>query len=44
MRIIAFEDDLVVMIRAESVGEVENKVNIEIGKIVSWARDNKIVS
>jgi hypothetical protein len=30
------------MTRAESVGEVENNVNIEMDKIAKWAKDNKI--
>jgi retron-type reverse transcriptase len=41
-RVIAFADNLLVMIRAESIGEVENNANIEMDKIASWARDNKI--
>jgi hypothetical protein len=41
-RVIAFADDLLVMIRAESIGEVENNANIELDKIANWARDNKI--
>jgi len=27
------------MIRAESIGEVENNANIEMDKIANWARD-----
>ena len=41
-RVLAFADDLLVMIRAESIGEAENNANIELNKIASWARDNKI--
>ena len=41
-RVIAFADDLLVMIRAESIAEVEYNTNIELRKIVSWARNNKI--
>ena len=41
-RVIAFADDLLVMIPAESIGEVENNANIEMDKIANWARDNKI--
>ena len=33
---------MLVMIRAESIGEVENNANIEMSKIASWAWDNKI--
>jgi hypothetical protein len=41
-RAIAFADDLLIMIRAESIGEAENNANIEMDKIAKWARDNKI--
>jgi hypothetical protein len=41
-RVIAFADDLMVMVRAESIGEAENNANIEMEKIAKWARDNKI--
>jgi len=30
------------MIEAESIGDVENFVNIELNKIAEWAVDNKI--
>ena len=42
--VIAFADDLLVMIQAESIGEGENNANIEMDKIADWARDNKITS
>jgi len=42
MRDIAFADDLLVMIRDESIDEVQNNSNIEMDKIANWARDNKI--
>jgi hypothetical protein len=41
-RVIAFADDLMIMIRAELIGETENNANIEMDKIAKWARDNKI--
>jgi hypothetical protein len=41
-RVIAFADDLLVIIRAESIGEAENNANIELTKIAGWARNNKI--
>jgi hypothetical protein len=41
-RVIAFAEDLLVMTRAESIGEVENNANIKIEKILKWARDNGI--
>jgi len=40
-RVIAFEDDMLEMIRAEYVGEGENNTNIEMDKITYWARDNE---
>ena len=42
MRVIAFADDLMIMIRAESIGEAENNANIVMDKIAKWAGDNKI--
>ena len=41
-KVVAFADDLVVMIKAESVGEAENIANVEISKIAQWARGNKL--
>jgi len=41
-KIIAFADDLVLMVEAESIGEAENFTNIELNKIAEWATDNKI--
>jgi len=38
----AFADDLLIMIRAESVGEAENIANVDLNKITKWARDNKL--
>jgi hypothetical protein len=40
--VIAFADDLLVMTRAEYIGEVENNSNIEMDKIAKWARNNEI--
>jgi hypothetical protein len=39
---VAFADDLVVMIKADSVGEAENIANVELSKISAWAKENKI--
>jgi hypothetical protein len=39
---LAFADDLVIMIKAESIREAENIVNVELSKITAWAKDNKI--
>ena len=41
-KIIAFADDLVLMVEAESIGEAENFANIELNKIEKWATENKI--
>ena len=41
-KIIAFADDLVLIVEAESIGEAENFANIELNKIAEWATDNKI--
>jgi len=39
---IAFADDLLIAVRAENVQEAENFANIEISKILNWAKENKI--
>jgi hypothetical protein len=39
---IAFADDLLIAVKAETVREAENYANIEIRKITNWARENKI--
>ena len=39
---IAFADDLILMIKAESIREAENIVNVEMSKISEWAKENKI--
>jgi hypothetical protein len=39
---IAFADDLIIVTRGKTVREVENIANIEMSKISSWAKDNKI--
>jgi len=41
-KIIAFADDLVLMVVVESIGETENLANIQLNKIAEWAMDNKI--
>jgi hypothetical protein len=38
---VAFADDLILMIRADSISEAENITNIEMGKIAKWAGNNK---
>ena len=39
---VAFADDLLIMVRAESVREAENITNVELNKISKWARENKL--
>jgi ribonuclease HI len=39
---LAFADDLVIMIKAESIREAENIANVELSKISAWAVNNKI--
>jgi hypothetical protein len=39
---IAYADDLLIAVKAETVREAKNYVNIEISKITKWAKDNKI--
>jgi len=38
---VAFADDLILMVRAESISEAENIANVEMGKITMWAENNK---
>jgi RNA binding protein fox-1 len=42
MKAVAFADDLVIMIKAESIREAENISNVELSKISAWAVNNKI--
>ena len=37
----AFADDLILMIRADSISDAENIANVEMGKITMWAENNK---
>jgi len=39
--VVAFVDNLIVIIKAESVGEAENIANVELNKIAAWAKDKK---
>jgi ribonuclease HI len=39
---VAFADDLLVMIKADSIREAENIANVEMSKITAWAKENKI--
>jgi len=42
MKTVAFADNLVIMIKADSITEAENIANVELSKISAWAKDNKI--
>jgi hypothetical protein len=39
---IAFADDLLISVKAESTREAENITNIEMNRIINWAKTNKI--
>jgi hypothetical protein len=39
---ITFADDLIILTRGESVVEAENYMNLEKGKILDWAQNNKL--
>jgi hypothetical protein len=41
-KIIAFADDLLLLIRGKSVSKVENIANIELKKVTRWAKENKV--
>jgi len=41
-KIIAFADDLILLTRGETVSEIENIANLELTKISTWARENKV--
>jgi len=41
-KIIAFADDLLLLTRGETVSEIENIANLELTKISTWGRDNKV--
>ena len=41
-KVVAFADDLLLMVRDDSVGEAENIANVELNKISKWANDNKL--
>jgi hypothetical protein len=40
-RVVAFADDLILMIRADSISEAENLENVKMGKIEMWTEKNK---
>jgi hypothetical protein len=39
---VAFAEDLVITIKADSIRVAENIVNVELSKISEWTKDNKI--
>jgi hypothetical protein len=41
-KVIAFADDLLIAVKAASIREAENITNIEMKKILIWAKNNKI--
>ena len=42
-KIMAFADDLMLIVKGNSLLEIENHANIELQKISSWAEQNKII-
>ena len=40
-RVVSFADDLILMIRADSISEAENIANVEMRKITMWAEKTK---
>ena len=40
-KVVAFTDDMIIMIKAECIGEAENIAKVELNKITAWATDNK---
>jgi hypothetical protein len=39
---VAFAIDLILVIRGESVRAVQNFLNVELGKIAAWSKNNKV--
>ena len=39
---VAFADDVILAVKVETIREAENLANIEMGKIIRWAKNNKI--
>ena len=42
MKAIAFADDLLIAVKAESISEAENITNREMNKVLTWAKNNKL--
>jgi len=41
-KVIAYADDLMILVKGTTQVEVENYANIETHKVVKWAKNNKI--
>jgi len=41
-KLVAYADDVILAVKAESIREAENLTNIEMGKITRWAKNNQI--
>jgi len=41
-RAIAFADDLLIVVKASTVAEAENYMNMEMSKITKWSKENKL--
>ena len=41
-KVIAFAEDLLIAVKAESIREAENITNIEMNKVLTWAKNNKL--
>jgi hypothetical protein len=41
IKVIVFADDLLRAVKAESISEAENITNIEMNKVLTWAKNNK---
>jgi hypothetical protein len=41
-KVIALADDILIAVTAESIREAENITNIEMNKILTWAKNNKL--
>jgi len=39
MKTVTFADNLVIMIKADSIREAENIANVELSKISAWAKE-----
>ena len=41
-KVIAFADDLLIAVKAESISEAGNITDIEMNKVLTWAKNNKL--